>query len=255
MTQGRVINALILRETKSRYGDHKIGFLWALLEPIVMVTLFVGIMAAFRGASPGGGMPLVPFMICGMVPFTMFRNPMGQMQGSIDQNRSLLAFPQVTTFDVIVARSILEFIVLLAVFAVMLMGADLLGYSFRIENPLGVFAVCGLLSMLGTGMGFFFASLTPILPSTRQISGALLGRPLFLSSGLFFTADAIPMPVREWLLYNPILHMMELIRTEFFYEFESPHGSWQYAITWSVCAFAFGLIAHQALKRRAIIGL
>jgi len=157
-TQARVIWALILRETKTRYGEHKIGFLWALLEPVMMVAVFVGIFSTIRSDSPGG-MPLVQFMLVGMVPFTLFRDTMQQMQGGINQNKQLFAFPQVTTFDVIIARGILEVLLLSGVFMMLLIGLHLGGWPISVERPLGVLAACGLLAMMGLGMGFAFASL------------------------------------------------------------------------------------------------
>ena len=133
--------------------------------------------------------------------------------------------------------------------------AHLAGFSINVQRPLEVLAGCGLLATLGLGAGFMFASITPILPSLRQLTSAFLGRPLFLSSGLFFTAESIPSEIRQYLLYNPIMHILELIRSAFFYEFETTHGSWHYAIAWSVGALAMGLITHQALRKKAIVGL
>jgi len=253
-TQSRVIHALIMRETLSRYGDHKLGFLWAILEPLLMVTMIASVLSVMRGDSPGG-MPLVPFMITGFVPFFMFRNTMNQLKNAVASNRKLLGFPQVTTFDAIVARVLLEGGVLLAVFVFMLSMAHLIGFEFRIENPLGVLVVCLCLLLLGTGIGFVLATLIPVIPSVGQVSSLIFGRPMMVTSGLFFTAESVPEPFRGWLLYNPILHLMELMRSSFFYEFESPYGSWFYAGSWVLGTFTFGLLIHQALRRRAIIGL
>jgi len=180
---------------------------------------------------------------------------MGQMQGAIAQNRSLFAFPQVTTFDVIIARGLLEVLILAGVFILLLFGMDLAGHSVRVERPLGVLAACGLLALIGMGLGFIFASLSPILPSIKQLSSAVLGRPLFLSSGIFFIAESVPAAVRDYLLYNPIMHILELLRSAFFYEFESAYGDWGYATAWAVCTFSIGLLVHQAMRRKAIIGL
>lgn len=253
-TQARVINALILRETKTRYGEHKIGFLWALLEPIAMVSIFAFIMMAFRGTEIDG-MPIIIFMITGFVPFTLFRETMGRLQGAIQSNLNLLNFPQVTVFDVVLARAILETVTTIAVFAVMLSMAYYFGFTFDIENPLGVLGVCFLLAMLGVGAGFLFSSLRPLVPSIQQITSALFGRPLLLSSGVFFTAESLPAAAREVLLYNPVLHMLELMRSEFFYEFESKYASWNYAISWSVAMMVMGLLCQKALRRRAMVGL
>ncbi len=253
-TQSRVIGALVLRETKTRYGEHKLGFLWAVLEPIMMVSIFVALFSALRSDNPSG-MPLVTFMLTGIVPFTLFRSTMQQMQGAISSNKQLFAFPQVTTFDVIIARGILEVLILAGVFAFLILMVDISLVEVRIESPLGVLAGCCLLAMMGLGMGFAFASISPLMPSIRQVSSALLGRPLFLSSGLFFTVGSVPQPFREYMLYNPITHVLECLRSSFFYEFESPYGDWGYATIWAVTMLAAGLLIHQAMRRRAIVGL
>lgn len=253
-TQMRVLNALILRETKTRYGEHRVGFLWALLEPVAMVVVFVGIFSAVRGAS-AGAMPIVPFMLTGLVCFGFYRDTMGQLQGALSSNTSLLSFPQVTTFDVIFARAVLEVATTMAVFVILLICTYLIGFEYRIERPLGVLAVVLLLSGMGVGIGFVLTCLRPLIPSVQQLSSAVLGRPLFLSSGIFFTAEAIPAFARDFLLYNPLLHMMELLRSEFFFEYETAYGSWRYATMWSLCVMALGLLVHQALKRRAVVGL
>jgi len=250
-TQTRVINALILRETKTRYGNYKIGFLWALIEPLVGVTVFVMIFANLRNDSPSG-MPLVAFMLVGFCCYGLFRDPWGSLQGSISNSRHLLTFPQVTTFDIILARAILEVLVCFFVLGFLLYMAYLAGFEVRCENPLGVLVACCLLAILGTGAGFLFASLEPLIPSVKQIT-QVLNRPLYFGSGLFYTADTIPEAARDYLLYNPLLHIMELLRSEFFYEFETSHGSWTYATLWSFSTLAVGLLTHQAFHKRAII--
>jgi len=248
-TQARVIRALVLRETMTRYGEHKVGFLWAFFEPLMLIGIVSAIFMAM-GNDIAGGMPIVTFMITGFVPFTLFRDT-----SAIQQNSTLMAFPQVTTFDVIIARGLLELAVLLSVFVILLLGAAALGVDTRIDDPLGVLAVCPTLSMFGIGLGFALASISPLIPSTRQIVTAILGRPLFLASGLFYTAESLPPVVRDILLWNPVLHMIELGRSAYFVQFETQHGSWTYALSCATGTLAFGLLVHQAVRRRAIVGL
>ena len=250
-TQLRVINALVMRETKTRYGNYKLGFLWALIEPLVGVSIFVAIFSNLRQDDPGG-MPLVTFMLVGFICYSMFRGPWGCMQTGISNSRNLLSFPQVTTFDVILARGILEVLVTFFVLGFLLYMAWLAGFDVRCERPLGVLMVCLLLCTMGLGMGFLFASLEPMFPSIKQFGSAVMGRPLYFGSGLFYSADSLPAAVREYLLYNPILHMIELVRGEFFYEFETTYGSWFYASMWSFSTLAVGLLVHQAMHKRAI---
>ncbi len=252
-TQVRVLHALVLRESMTRYGEHKIGFLWAILEPMAMVIVFVTIFSLFKSLT--ADVPIALFMLTGLVPFTLFQDNKTQMQSAIASNKALLAFPQVTTFDVIFARSILETLITLSVFVVLLTIFYLFGFEFRVENPIGVLAACGLIAAMGIGVGFMLASLKPLLPSVQQLSNALLGRPLFLSSGVFFSAERIPEEWRHYLLYNPLMHCLELLRSEFFYELDSPYGSWFYASAWAASLLALGLLMHQVLRRRAVVGL
>lgn len=53
--QGRVIYALILREALSKYGKSKIGYLWALVEPVAQVLILVLIFSGLGRQSPVGG--------------------------------------------------------------------------------------------------------------------------------------------------------------------------------------------------------
>ena len=254
VVHGRVLNALILRETKTRYGEHKLGFVWALLEPILMIAVMYVVFTAM-GSTVGGGMHIALFMISGFIPFMIFRDTMSQSQGAIQQNTSLLGFPQVSTYDLILARALLELSVLLSVFGILMISAGVLGVDVRCENPLGVLAACGLIWVLALGFGFIFASLSRIVPSTRQFTSQIMGRPLLLTSGIFYTAESIPSGIREYMLYNPVLHMVELTRSEYFYEFHSDYGSWSYASSFAFCTLAFGLTVHRAMKKRAIIGI
>ncbi|MBX2881878.1 MAG: ABC transporter permease [Granulosicoccus sp.] len=253
-TQLRVIRALILRETMTRYGEHKLGFLWAFVEPILMVLIISLIFQFIRNTQPGG-MPVIPFLITGFVPFAIFRDTMSQTQSAISQNAMLVGFPQVSTFDVIVARALLELAVLLSVLTIMLWGTGIFGFEVRCEKPLQLLAACLMLCMTALGFGFIFASLSPLIPSIRQLSAQVLGRPLFLASGVIFVVERFPPKIRDIVLYNPLLHMIELVRSSYFYEFESSHASWTYAGSWAFGILAFGMLVHQVMHKRAMVGL
>jgi len=249
--QLRVINALILRETKSRYGRHKLGFFWMFLEPLFFVALFMTFKLLIR-SSNSGGMSDIYFIISGIVPFLLFRQTMSQLANSISGSTSLLAFPQVTTFDVMLSTALLEFASVIFVFAVLVIGFSLAVETPRIENPLLVLYGTLLLGVTGTGAGMIFASLSPIWPSIRNLTNPLFGRPLFFTSGIFFTADMLPPAARDIVLWNPLLHMVEIIRSAFFIEFESQYIEWNYAGFFAAGIFLAGLLMHQTLRRQAI---
>lgn len=249
--QFRVLNALMLRETKARYGRHKLGFFWIFIEPLFFVALFLTFKLLIRSPTTSG-MSDIYFMISGIVPFLLFRQTMSQLGTSIAGSRTLLAFPQVSTFDVMLATALLEFATIILVFSGLVIGFALAVETPRIENPLLVLYGTLLLGITGTGVGMIFASLTPIWPSIRNITNPLFGRPLFFTSGIFFTADMLPAAAREIVLWNPLLHMVEIIRSAFFIEFESQYIDWHYCGLFAACTFLVGLMMHAALRDQAI---
>jgi capsular polysaccharide transport system permease protein len=251
MVQARVVKALILRETKTRFGDHKLGYLWALLEPILFITIFVGLYA-LMGRTSVSGMPRAQFMLTGFIPFFFFRKTMQQTISAIDSNRGLLTFPQVSLFDVILARALLEIATMTVVFFLLILGYEAVGLRIDVQDPLKVMAVLGLLGMTGLGFGAAFAMLKPLFPSVKQMVDVVLGRPLFLSSGLFFTAEMLPASARQILLYNPILHMIEMLRSAFFVQFDSRYADPDYAIAFAVIVLCLGLLIQRALNRRVL---
>lgn len=249
--QGRVLNGLMLRESQSRFGRHKLGFFWMFFEPMVFVSLFL-VFTLIMPSPSFSNIPDVYFIITGITPFLLFRQTMNSLGMAIASSRSLLAFPQVTTFDVILSVVILEFVTVLFVFAVLVIGASLFYGPPNIDNPLTILYGTFLFGVTGTGIGMVFASLVPLMPSFKNISAPFLGRPMLFTSGVFFTAEMLPDSVRDILLYNPLLHMSEIVRSGFFIEFESQYADWNYASIFAASVFLFGLLMHQALKDQAI---
>lgn len=249
--QFRVLNGLILREAKTRYGRHKLGFFWMFFEPMLLVGLFLAFKLLIQ-SNTSGGMSDVYFIITGICPFLLFNRTMTGLAGSIISGRTLLAFPQITTFDIVLSTALLELSTLMMVFAAMVLGASVLIEPISIENPLAVLYGTLLLGISGTGIGLIFAALVPILPAVKNVAMPLLGRPLFFTSGIFFSVDMLPESVRGYLLINPLLHMMEIIRSGFFYQFESRYADWHYASLFAAGVFLLGLLMHQLLKDQVI---
>ena len=250
--QFRVVFALMLRDAKTRYGRHKLGFFWIFVEPVMLVMLFLAFKLMINGGNSSHGMPDALFMVTGLIPFFLFRQCMNSLSNAIKGARNLLGFPQVTTLDIILATMLLELATCLFVFAVMISSIAVLGGPETIENPLLVAYAFLLLFMTGSGMGMIFASVVPIVPAVKNITNPLFGRPLFFTSGIFFVPDMLPKSARDIVLYNPLLHMIEIMRSSYFVQYESVYINWHYAAIFAFGLFLTGLLAHQSLKNLAI---
>ena len=245
----RVIFALMLRETKTRYGRLKIGYLWAFLEPMLFITMLSAIFTYVRNLN-SSTMPQILFYVTGIMPFFLFRNVMIQTMYAVRANYQLLTFPQVHAFDLMIARALLELATFIVVITVLVSVIGVTGINpVDVEDYLGLYQAVFLISLLGMAGGFTASALIPMFPSVQIIITGVLIRPLFFISGVFFTADVIPEKFRAYALLNPLLQLIELFRSSFFHEYESQHVDLKYIYGSVLCILFFGLLIQRALRR------
>lgn len=107
---GAAFHALLMRELQTRFGRYRLGYLWAPLEVILQVLLFLIIFSTIRERLVPG-MDYSLFLVSGMVPFIMFRRIATRALTAVEGNRGLLVYSSLRHIDVIIARSFLELII------------------------------------------------------------------------------------------------------------------------------------------------
>lgn len=241
--QFRTIRALILREALARFNNLGAGYLWAFVPPLAQVaTLYL--VWTLLSSRHSAGFPLALFLITGVLPFYLFRQSLQQGINSIKKGKGLTSFPQVKYFDVIMASVVLEFFTSLIVFLFAVWGAQYLGETAKLGDPFGVLIGYFLIALLGMGSGMIVGSLSVHFKSAPQVAQIVLVRPLFFISGLFFSMAMLPVAIRDWLQWNPLLHAIEFIRVSFFFDFQSSYYDLGYAAIFALVLFTFG---HAAL--------
>jgi len=247
--QGRVISALTLRETRSRYGNRKLGFFWAFFEPLAHVAVFVAIFSFMSRTSPIGD-NIGLFILTGIIPFQLFSNIVNNIMSGLTVNKALLGYPQVMPLDIIISRVAIEFVSIALVFIVCLILASNFGISIKIDNFLQMMEPVALLVLLATGIGMINLSITLSMPSYANIYSAL-ARPLYFMSGIFFTMDFLSPDVLGFLSYNPLLNIIEWFRTGFYTSFDSSLYDKEYTVTVSLIIFFIGLLIERATSKKA----
>jgi len=251
MNQLRVVHALALRETRTRFGKHKLGYLWALIEPTIWILTFRILFDVIDRDAPYG-MDIFPFLVTGVVPYSMFVKTSDRVMLSVSGNKALLVYPQVQTLDLVFARSGLEMATFGAVFVVLMGTNALFTQALTIDNALLAAWGLFLAGMLGTSLGVLLCSLDVLSNTVQRVKGPAM-RPLFWISGLFFTANGLPSNVREILLWNPLLHCVEVTRTGWFTTYEAHHASVAYVLGW-IIAFAFaGMTLERAVRKKVTL--
>ncbi len=248
MGQFNVINALVLRETRTRFGRHQLGYAWALLEPALMILTFLG-MFAVADRKPTGGMDNFGLLATGIIPYLLFTKSTVQVSQAIHGNKGLLFYPQVKPLDVVFARITLEFCTYVGVF-LLLMGANVLfRQEVTMSDPMLIVIGFGLASGLGAGLGLVFMGLGQLSNVADRTRGPLM-RPFFWVSGLFFTAHSLPEKYRELVLYNPVIHITELVRAGWYPNYQDQYFDVPYVLVWILGLLFVGLVLETITRRK-----
>lgn len=248
MGQYEVIHALTIRETRTRFGAHQLGYLWALVEPALMILTFY-VLFAFVGRAAPTGMTLFSFVATGICPYLVFSSTVSHVAQSINGNKSLLYYPQVNPMDVVFARVFLELTTYIGVFLALLGIEIIVLQKVSIADPLLIVEGFALASILGAGLGLVFLGLSQLSKVAERAQGPLM-RPFFWVSGIFFTAAGLPAGAREHVLWNPVLHCVELCRAGWFPRYEDTHASPIYVLSWAMGLLLFGLMLEVYVRRK-----
>lgn len=245
-----VIFAIFIRELKSRFGVFRLGIGWAIIDPvafIVMMTIFRSIM----GAHSVQGIPFPVFFMLGYIPFNFFLKIQSQVTGAVKASQGLFGYRQVKPIDAILARTLLESLILVFVLVLLFIVFIWIGIDVRINNPLLLLTSILLLIIFGLGLGMCFCILQSRFPESEKFLDIAM-RPLFFISGVFFSLDEIPQQYRHYVDWNPILHGTEMARAACYDSFISAGGSIEYLAFWAAFFLFLGLALYRLEWKRIV---
>ncbi len=182
--QRRVIGALIIRETRTRFADLKLGYGWALIEPILHIALLSVTFSVLMHGRPPIGRHFFIFYYTGLIPYLMFVHTSSGMSHAITGNGPVLQLPPVTTFDVVAARGLLEIMTDVIVAVVLLLAFGAIGLAAMPDDLWEPAMALLATAALGFGFGLLNAVLTVFWRSWEKAYGQVT-RVLYFVSGIF----------------------------------------------------------------------
>jgi len=236
----RVVIAMLRREMSTRYGRTVGGYFWAIAEPAGMIFMLSLVFAALA-RKPDLGESFVVFFATGFIPFNFYRITSMQLSGAVRGNRPLLRYPNVTVYDAIVARLILQTLTNLMVAVIILVLAiTVTGERVRIDFMLIGMAL-GAATLLAFGAGTTNAVLFHMFPLYQRIFD-IVNRPLFIISGVIFIPEIMPAPIRDLLAWNPLVHLIAVFREGLYPVYHAKVNHIEYPALLGLALLFFGLL-------------
>ena len=245
-----VVHALFIREIKTRFGRSHLGYFWALAEPVALIVLFSAVYS-LRGSEILSGVDITLFLLSGIYPFTLFRNTITKIMMAVKSNKALFIYRQVSPIDPIIARIIIEVAFYSLTYILFLVGLTWFGVDAWPFDPLLLLTAHAVLILLSFGIGLSLCCVIEYWGDIEKVFGMLM-RPMFFLSGLFYVMSMIPQQYWHFFDWNPVLHLIELMRSAFFEEYSTEFANWSYPIYLSLSLTVLGLMLYRVNRYKLI---
>jgi len=245
-----VIFALFLREIQTRFGTKKLGYFWAIFDAMIMVLIFAGLKSAVsENSMPGLDFPV--FLATGFLAFFLWKNIVGKSIGAFSSNQALFNYVQVKPIDTLITRFLIE--ILVSSMATLVFLA--LGLYFEFDVAVKDFSMVILsviwLSIFGFAIGLFTAIVGTFYETFVKIVNVIM-TPMMFTSALMYTVDSLPPVLREIILYNPLVHFIEMIHGNYFTVLDTQYIDYSYMFYWTFVPLFLGLYFYSKAEKKII---
>ncbi|WP_333852310.1 ABC transporter permease [Leclercia sp.] len=241
---------LLIRELKTRFGSYRLGYAWALLDPLLIICAF-SLIFGMRGHSGFGGAPAPLFITTSYLPFIFFRNVVSKLQSAVSANMGLFCYRQVTPFTTFIARFILEVIIGMVVGFILILGLVWFGFDAIPSDPLQVIMIYLLLMIFSFSLGVIFCVAGSLFQEAKKFLDLIM-MPLMFISCVMYPLATIPNQYQHWFLWNPLVHAVELIRSGWISGYISPNVSGVYLSFITMLLLTFAMSSYR-LSHRSLI--
>lgn len=228
-----------LRDIKLRYKFKILAFFWASFPPFLISLIFAFSLGRAISGSPSH-LPYIIFAYIGLIFWNLFSSSVSRCSGSLLNNKSLftkVSFPKIIVPISSVIVSYIDFFVgFLFLFILLYLYKQpihLAGVLFIIPSLLIIF-------LTSVGLGLSFGTLSIKYKDTREILPLLLSL-LFFSTPIAYPIKLISTEFHILLFLNPLIWVIETIRSTLFSSEPINLLGLAVALTISLAIFSTGL--------------
>jgi ABC-2 type transport system permease protein len=225
-----LIWALALKELKLRYKRSVLGFLWALLNPaLMMAVLTVVFSTILRFGIPHYAI----FLLSVLMPWTFFSQSLSYAVDCIVGNGELIkkvAVPKLVFPMAAVVSNVINLLLSLIPMALLVLAMRHPFYGTWLYLPVPMIA----LILFTLGVTCFFAAANVFYRDVSHILQVVLSAWFYLTP-IIYALDFVPAHLQWLFKLNPIIYVINGFRLAIYYG-QLPH--WQSIAASFFCAFA-----------------
>ncbi len=247
VVQSRLIIALVLRGLVSEISPRNGGVIGLLFRPAFIILMLYVVYSIFHRLTPQG-MPLLAFLVTGWLAWFFFIRSFKDVLGTDRRNAKLMMFPHLSSLDFHLANFILEWLIYTYVFILFVVIALLIERSSLPAEPLKVMLAYWSVGLIGGLLCLILGSFARIVPAIDLLTLPIRRLGQFVTGVLVTGADT-PTSVLPYLSWNPLFHVLELMREAWWPAYVSPVADAGYVLRCIFFMAALGLVLERGTRR------
>jgi len=229
-------------------GESRVALLWALVGPALLLCL-ISSLYFLAGTHFILGMDVATFSLLGATTWIMFRQIVFRTSTAYVSARGLINLNAVTPFSIALVHGCLFLAIYLCVFVILIGIGSRLGLVSLPARPASVGAYVVTMGIGGMALGVVFGSIAATWRFFLRFA-AVIERFLQIFSSVFFVSEQLPEQYRKYVLWSPLAHAMQLLRSSYFEGYTSQDASAAYFVTALIFLAALGLAAERMVRTR-----
>ncbi len=243
-----LLQELVKRDLKLKYRRSVLGYLWSLLNPLLMMLIMTIVFSyMFRFDIPN--YPL--YLICGQTLFNFFNESTNMAMYSVIQNGLLIKKVYVPKYIFPISKVISSFVTmsfsLVAILIVMLVTRT----AFHLSMLL-FWAPLLMLLIFSCGVGMILSALAVQFRDVTHLYGVLTMAWMYLTP-IFYPISAVPEGVSAFITANPLYMYITIFRDLVLFGTVPAAAEWLTGLAVALAMMAVGTLIFRKMQRNFIL--
>jgi ABC-2 type transport system permease protein len=246
----RILALLVTRDLKVKYSDSVLGYLWSILEPLMMAVVYWFVFSVLMQRALGES-PYIVFLLCGMLPWQWTNAVLRGSMKALTKDSKLVRSTNLPR-EIWILRTVFskfaEFIYALPVLAVFAIFTHAHLTWHVVFTPIAML----IQVMLLTGVGLLLAPLAVLYGDVERVMHIVIRLLFYFSPVLYSGADVKSRfhdsVLADLFFLNPLSGLFDLYRTAFFPDQWTGWGAIIVTVVVSVGFFVAGILVFRRLE-------
>ncbi|MBS3745067.1 MAG: ABC transporter permease [Wenzhouxiangellaceae bacterium] len=237
-----MLSTLIIRQLRSRFIGSSAGWLWLVVNPILLLGVYSVVFGViFDARAPSGlDMPFVAWLAIALWPWLGFSEGIMRASESMPQHAGLISKVPMRRELLAISSATAAFVLQLAGYVVVLVVMALLGIALTPAGFVNGALVLAVLMLLSNALGLFAATLRVFFADIQQLLPTLLMLWFFLTP-ILYSPEYLPEELQILVFANPLAGLMTDLRAALLEGQALPGVTTLVMLAVSVAAYLLGL--------------